>query len=333
MFSRIMIGQSRVGGSLAAAFVCSLISGNLAFGGLSACGSGNAANLGAAVVGGITGTGAALNTPPHGCGEVDLGFSNFTVTTTGGDLGGPTAATIAPTTNTVVPSGNTIAPIDVVFSAAWNTGSRHALRTLDSGINYAVGANTTGSSNEPPMGEWAINGLTAPSISGAATTQTGGGIPTGAGAPTIVIIETACLGASNAAGCVASGSTANEATIRITETYNGNGITSSFAAASFAASCASVAASFDCVANNAAGTVAFRNVFSIFVEDAVAINHPADTVDGAKYSIGFTAFTDPFAQDAVPEPATFTLLGIGLAAAGLLPLRGRRRNLIGEDAA
>jgi hypothetical protein len=298
------------------------MSGNLALAALTSCGSGNAANLGAAAAGGITGTGAATNAPPHGCGEVDLGFNNFTVGTAGGDLTGPAAATIDPTTNTVTPNGTTIAPIDSIFTATWNTTTHTGAHTLDSSVNYTATPNTTGGT-EPPVGLWAVNGLTALSVGGAATTNTGGGIPTTA---TIVITETVCLGATVVGGCVATGATENEAVITITETYTGNGTTSSFAT-TFSASCTTVAASFGCTANSAAGTIAFNNILSLYVEDAVVINHPADTGAGT-YALGFTSFTNGFDQD-VPEPSTFITLGSALAGLGLLRLRTRRKKPAG----
>jgi hypothetical protein len=163
---------------------------------------------------------------------------------------------------------------------------------------------------------WALTGVTALSLTGDTITTTNGGIPTGAGAATIVITETVCLGQTLLSGCAA----ANQATLTLTATYTGNasGTTDTFSIAT-SSSCGT-SSGFGCIASG--GGITFNNLLSAVVTDAVVLNHPADTVVGDSYALAFGSFTDPFVQGAsTPEPSTFALFGVaflGLLALGRL---------------
>jgi hypothetical protein len=266
-------------------------------------------------------------TPAGGCGQTDLGFNTFNVTQqTGiGTENGPAeGATTLSTSGGVISGGTTITPINLDFTANYTTGNAHGASTVDETVSYLATPNLGGAAEEPTGAAghvWAINGISALTIP--APTLAGTGIPTGTGTGTadvyLKIIETICLGQTSLANCAA----ANQATLTALVTYSGTALN----VVQNSASCGSVAATFDCVANNSNGSLAFSGIFSAVITNEIILNHPVDTGTGTtRYDLSLAGLDDTFDQMEAPEPSTFILLGSALAGLGALRLRKSRQS-------
>lgn len=307
------------------------VSAGLGRASVTACGSATASDL-ASVASGINGANASSNTPTQGCSQTDLGFSNFAVNPQAGSGtgNGPAPGSIAATTTGGVlgPGNATVSDIGISFAAAagFTTGSNTAVaQTINETIGFQATPNLgrPGSNVEPAAPSiWELTGVTALSITGlSVAADSNGGIPTGAGAPSVQITETVCIGQTSSASCVGT----NEAILTILETYTGDstGAIDTFSALN-GSSCTGVSSSFGCVASG--GSITFNPVTSVFVTEQVVLNHPIAVGTGA-YSIAFSSFTDPFQQEAdSPEPSTFLLLGAALASLGAIRLRRRKQS-------
>lgn len=290
--------------------------------GVTACGSGSTANLNS-----IIQSGAAGNTPAQGCGLNDLGFNAFVVTreTGSANTNGPSAGTIDPsTTGSTFTGGTTMGNIGLALGAAsaiYTSGATSAFTAheVNEAISYAVTPNLGGSGEEPPSpNDWALTGVTALGITGAAISGTG--IPTGSNAPSITITEEVCIGQKSISGC----GTSNEATVTLKVTYSGTGTTLNAAVTS--ASCGTVSASLGCALLGANGVngISFDPTLSLAILDTVNITAPVDSTTGDTYTFDFDSFTGEYAQSEIgPEPSTFLLLGSALV--GLSVIRFRKR--------
>lgn len=274
------------------------------------------------VVAGVTAcptssTGSALNSfpsgniPTLGCGDVDLGFNNFTA---GGTVyNGATGTTLttgladiyAPTGPS--PSGNTQGTIsddfDVPGTSTWSVASGSGVHSDTSNIGYEATVLNGISGVTPPSSSgyiWAINSL------GIGATYAAD--PAG---DSIVIHEQICGGATSvtvgSGGCTA----ADSATI--TETITG-GTNPTIAYSS--SSLTGTVFTFNSSTGILTSSIGFTQ---IAINDSVVISR--GTGDG---TVTLTSYSNSFGQFAEsPEPATFGLMGAALAGLGALRLRNR----------
>lgn len=256
----------------------------------------------------------AGNTPTLGCGNIDLGFNNFS---TGGSIFG---ATGDPTTltNELVdiysptgpnPSGNTQGPItnnfDVPGTPTWSlidgsvsSGASH--------VGYEVTVLNGTSGVNPPVtgGMWAISAL------GIGATYANADVPL---QDSIVLHELICAGAtSTTAG---AGHCTSDHLATITETITG-GVTPAVTFSS--SSLAGTVFTFDAATGVLTASTGFTEVA---IRDSVDLT----AVDGT--TVALTSFSNTFDQIAIPEPATFGLMGSVLSAIVALGWRRRAASL------
>jgi hypothetical protein len=140
---------------------------------------------------------------------------------------------------------------------------------------------------------------------------TDGGLQTAFQASQVVITtqEQFCLGGASVAACAA----ADLGYIEITQTSNG--------ASSYNAvyTVCAPGASGCTVTNPGAADITFAGQTQIGIEDTVTIS----STIGADRAVFLNSFDNSF--DVLPEPSTFTLLGIGLAGFGILGSRRRKK--------
>ncbi len=272
-------------------------------------------------------TPAPGNTPPNGCGQVDLGFSTFTITNGAGDRAAPglNAINIATSGGTITSgSPDTISDITAQFlnpnylptlapsGNAWGINGDSVHNQIGT-LTY-VAAPVAGQS--PPSGglQWLLTGLSLPGFTNPQIqfncTSNCGGVQTPIPATaSMQEKQTFCLGASTAAGC----NSTNQGTLTLTVT--GTSLTQTFVA-----SCGAIVG-----CSTTASGVVFNSVGQIFISDLITIIHPADAGSQNNYRVTFGAFNDVFSQAAdVPEPSTVILLGSALAGIALLRRRTKK---------
>jgi hypothetical protein len=247
---------------------------------------------------------ATTNTPPLGCGNIDLGFSNFTA---GGTLYNSTGAATTFTTaladiyspTATGPTGNTQGPIsndfDVPGTPTWSliSGSgQNGPTTSDVAYTLNVLNGTSGVTEPTSTGfVWAVNtiGLSATATVPAVTGNT------------VVITEIVCIDSNSIAGCSAAH------TAELIETFSSTGHTFTDA---------NLGSSFTFNATNGTLTVNAGFVTAAIEDEVVLTRTGGNTVSLTTLSNTF----DQFAE--APEPSTFVLFGGALA--GLLALQKRR---------
>lgn len=275
-----------------------------------------------------TASGTAIPGTGSGCYYLDKNFLNFNVSNSGSSTG------YAPGTGNVdfysggnlVSSGagysspGTAGSVDgSMSSSVWDitTANTYSDGITSSGtVAYSVTSQggATGESTPAPGLTYYINSIQL-TPTGKISWGTGSGV--GNGTFEIQIVETVCLDQTTTAGCPA----AQEATITAIEETKSSGNTSPITTFSF--SCTGVGSDFtnDCTATS--GSLAFANLPTLAVSDAVTVTLGAGYWSTA--SVDLSNLENVLGEyTAAPEPSTFVLFGTALAALGAIRLTRRR---------
>jgi hypothetical protein len=253
---------------------------------------------------------ASGNTPPNGCGQVDLGFNNFTNPNSSGSLTPPGASGITLSSTGGSISGSTINPIDLTFSSSgWSVASLNPSGDFMQSAFDNEASVLAGQSPPPQSGNhWGITGL------GLTLSYSTSGSPVG----DVQVEEQFCLG-STSFNC--STTSSNYGYLEETVDLFGTTSIGYVVCVPGSGGCAYTSPS------SASITFANPGYTSIGIQDTVQVFNESGT---AGNSLTLNTFTEAFDQtDESPEPSTLTLAGLGLVALGFASrsrvLRSTRR--------
>jgi hypothetical protein len=244
-------------------------------------------------------TSTAGETPAGGCGAVDLGFNNFTVT------GGVTSSNIDLTA-----SGGTIAagppatitPIGLTLtSSSWVVTSGNTLTSSVQFLDQVI-APPGGTGTPTPGSSWAVDGV------GLLLPSSGIALPDSA--DSITVTEQFCLGVSAVGGCDAA---TNAGEIVATIKSSGTTITTTCPTN---LTCSGITG-----ASGVGETFTSTSYSSVYVNQTVTVT----SVGGGGF-VYIPTITDSFFQDdpsPSPEPSTFFLLGSALVMLALVRRYGK----------
>ncbi len=252
----------------------------------------------------------AGNTPTLGCGNVDLGFNNFTAGGSVYDFRGNATTLSTAMVDIYSPSGPSPSPgwvassFDVPGTPTWSLIDFSGVTRGTSNVGYQVTALNGTSGVTPPTsgGMWAISSL------GLGATYSNANVPS---RDSIVLHELICGGATSTT--VGLGNCTANHLATITETITGGGTpTVTFSSSSLAGT----VFTFDAATGVLTSSAGFTQ---IAIDDSVVLSRVYFT------TVALTSFTNTFDPSAVsaPEPATFGLIGLALTT--LIAL-GRRKS-------
>jgi len=250
-----------------------------------------------------------MGSTANGCAEVDLSYSNLSLTGTSSSGRGttPTTATIDLYSSGTAASGNNAGPVDLFTDGFASITGASGTSTEAGMVGMQAAANTGGSytggtypTPSNPNLHWAYTGLQL-NPSAAAV---------GAG-DSITIVENFCLNATSAT--VAGNCTAaNHGTLTATFT------------ASTTPTYACVFGTSGVCASGTSSSVSFAGLTlaatTIAITEAVTLDRVGAT------TVTLTNVEDIFSEGAVsPEPGTFGLIGVALIGLGAIGYRKRKR--------
>ncbi len=268
---------------------------------------------------------ASFGTPAtgDGCYETDKTFSNFTL------VNGSSGTGVAQSTSTVDIAGsdtfggeklNTPWTVSEAFTgvtaadfAVTGTGGATTKGTMSMLVNSTNAYLTNPGYPHPQAG--ANNFITSVSLSTSGTTGDANNND-----DSLTVVEMFCIGN----GACTTGAGGDE--VILTATYGNNSSTPSYTCALGAGVTAAtahiVAASCPATANAAPIVVSFAlNVTTLTVTDVYTLAAHIDAA-GGNTTVTLNNFTDVFGEEELaPEPSTFILLGLALAAVAALRLR------------
>jgi hypothetical protein len=252
---------------------------------------------------------AGGNTPADGCGQIDLGFNNFTTPTSTGTNAGPTTGQVDLTTSggTATPA-TTEAPITALFGfTGGNSLTTSATSDTISSSFQDLGKPAAGQAlpSDPPD-QWAVNGL---GLTFAATSSA-----TPASLETVQVVEAFCLG-STTFTCATN--TSSYGYLQITENVNTNGTNtySDVLCTPGATGCTTTNPTTSSL------SIAVANSLEVATQSSFTMSRTS----GSGNTITLNSISETWDQGEIaPEPSTFILLGSALAGIGALRLRIRK---------